>query len=58
MNNTHLEMVDNFKLLGVIIDAKLNFKFHVEHITTEINILIGLLYQIRHLLNEKSKKPL
>ena len=37
------------KYLGVLIDNKLNFKDHVDHVSKKLNKFCGLVYSIRHL---------
>ena len=37
------------KFLGVIMDNKLKFKDHVDHVSNKLNEFFGLVYRIRHL---------
>ena len=36
------------KYLGVLIDAHLNFSYHINSISTKLSRAIGVLYKIRH----------
>ena len=36
LNNEIVEFVEKFKYLGIMLDNKLNFKYHVEYITSKI----------------------
>jgi len=42
--------------LGVFIDAKLNWKAHILHLTSSVAQSVGVLYKIRHFLSEKPSK--
>lgn len=57
-NNQNIEKVQVFKLLGVYIDNKLNFKFHVDHILSKININLAIIYKIKPFLNSNTCKIL
>lgn len=58
LNGNPITRVDTFKLLGVVFDAKLNFKDHVNHILTKVNINLGVIYKIKKNLNQNAKKAL
>ena len=45
INNTCLEMVNNFKYLGVLLDRTLSWKDHVEYIGNKISSRLGMLRQ-------------
>ncbi len=47
-------MYDN-KCLGVIIDHKLCWKPHINHVKTKMSKSIAILNRIKHILNEKKK---
>ena len=48
LNDVTIEVVDSFKLLGVTIDNKLNFKEHIDNISLIIN---SKLFSIKRLFN-------
>ena len=48
INNEELKQVDNAKYLGVIMDNKLNFNFHINNIKLRLSKGISLLAKIRH----------
>ena len=48
LNGEILEEVDHAKYLGVLIDNKLNWKFHIDSITLKLSKGTGLLAKIRH----------
>ena len=50
VNNTRLEMVNNFKYLGVLLDRTLSWKDHVEYIGNKISSEIGMLRRARKVL--------
>ena len=49
-NNTRLEMVNNFKCLGVLLDHTLSWKDHEEYIGNEISFRLGMLREARKVL--------
>ena len=49
IGNHTLAKCDHSKFLGVIIDEKLNFKDHIEHISKKISISIGIIYKLAQL---------
>ena len=51
INNTQLLKCDQYKYLGVVIDKNLNWKQHVEYISTKISKACGILSKLRHCLN-------
>lgn len=53
INDSPLEKCDNYKYLGVIIDNKLNWKSHVEYISTKISKACGVLSKLRHCLSSR-----
>ena len=42
---------DHFKYLGVHIDAKLKFKFHIDELKTRLNRLCGISYRLKNHFN-------
>ena len=55
---TNLISVSNTKLLGVIIDSKLNWSDHITYIKNKISKSIGILTKIRRFLNKKTVRNL
>ena len=45
-NNTNVQLADNQKHLGLILDSKLNFNEHVESKIGKCNRIIGLMKKI------------
>ena len=54
MNSSELEKCESYKYLGVYIDSKLNWKNHIEHITSKIAKSCGALAKIRHYVDTKT----
>ena len=48
LNNNPLQCCDTYKYLGVNIDRNLNWKSHVEYITSKISKSCGALAKLRH----------
>lgn len=48
-----IERVDEFKLLGIIIDSKMTFKTHINSILLKINRNIGIINRIKNQLTDK-----
>jgi hypothetical protein len=46
LNNSNLTCCDQIKLLGIIIDNKLSWKFHIENMHSNIAPKLGLLYRL------------
>lgn len=40
--------------LGVMIDDKLNWKSHINHVASKMSMFIAILYKAQHFLNQKS----
>lgn len=51
--NNYIESVEKIKYLGVIIDQHLKWRHHVEFVTSKLQTLIPVFYNIRHVLNTK-----
>ena len=49
-----LEIVDNFKYLGVILDSRLNWSQHISYISLKISRAIGCIRKIREFLSIKN----
>ena len=50
LNGSFIKFVEQAKFLGVIIDAKMNFKHHINYISGKIAKHAGILYRIKHCL--------
>lgn len=46
------------KMLGCLLDEKLSFQFHLNHVATKISGALGLLNRAKHLLNKDSLRLL
>ena len=51
IDKTPLENCDTYKYLGVMIDRNLNWKPHIEYISTKISKACGVLSKLRHSLS-------
>ena len=56
IDNLVLKQVKEAKLLGVIIDNKLNWKSHIENVINKISNVTGVVYRIRNLCDAHSMK--
>ena len=50
--------MSSFKYLGVFIDEKLNWGTHIQMISGKLSRTCGIIYRVRNLLNQSSKKLL
>ena len=48
--NHDIERTDSIKFLGIIIDEKLSFKNHIDHISSKTSKSVGLLYRLSRFL--------
>jgi hypothetical protein len=55
LENDSIEKVENYKYLGTIIDNKLNWKEHINHIKTKINQKLPMLHYIKNKTNTAAK---
>ena len=56
IGDTHINMSQSVKYLGVHVDSKLSWKAHIAYVANKINQTIGALYRVRHCLNTKAMK--
>ena len=49
----HIEQVYEFNFLGLIIDANLNWKAHLNAIGTKVSRIIGLLHKLKYVFQKK-----
>lgn len=54
INNKAIAQKDYVKYLGILIDSKLNFNYHITAISKKISRSIGLLYKLRYYVNAKT----
>ena len=54
MNNSILTRVRATKFLGVIIDEKLTWKYHISLVRSKLTKTVGILYRVIHLLNRSA----
>ena len=47
LNNSYVSYVEKAKFLGVIVDNKLNFKYHINHVVGKISKHAGILFKIK-----------
>ena len=45
-------MVKELKFLGVTIDSRLTWKSHIHDVSNKISKISGIIYRVRHLLND------
>ena len=50
--NQDIEQVQSIKFLGVVIDSKLSWEYHIKYINQKISKAIGLLRKVRRYLNK------
>lgn len=53
-NNKCIELVREFKYLGLFIDSYLNWKAHVNHVATAIAPFIGVIGRVRYFVNRNT----
>ena len=54
LNDHEIERLDETMFLGLKIDKKLNFRSHIDHISTKISKSIGIIYKLHSLNTPKS----
>ena len=54
MQQNTIDRVNSTKFLGLIIDSKLKWHEHIQHVKHKIARSIGILYKIRHYLNKQT----
>ena len=58
INKIEIKRSDHVKYLKVYIDHKMNWSYHINHLTQHLRKSIGLLCKIRHYVNEKTTRML
>ena len=51
INNKSLELVKNYKFLGLHIDSSLNWTMHIENVINRVSSRVSLLYKAKNYLN-------
>ena len=54
INNSEIDMVYKTKLLGVVIDSKLNWKDHIAMVKSKLSKSIAIMHKAKHLLDRRS----
>ena len=54
MNQVKISPIEKSKFLGVIIDDKLTWTHHIDHVCKKVSKSIGILYKLKRYLNIKS----
>ena len=52
IEDTEIERVFETKFLGVIMDHKLNWKMHINHVKSKLAKSIAILYKVKDMLNQ------
>ena len=50
INNSHVEIIDNFKLLGITVNKHLKWNTQIENTTITVSKYIGVLNRLKHTL--------
>ena len=50
INNSHVEIVDDFKLLGITVNKHLKWNTHIENTAIKVFKNIGVLNRLKHTL--------
>ena len=50
INNSHVEIVDDFKLLGITVNKHLKWNTHIENTAIKVSKYIGVLNRLKHTL--------
>ena len=58
LNGTEIHRVSSFKYIGVILDEKLTWEPHVNHICTRLNRYFGIFYHIRNKIPQQMARQL
>jgi len=54
LNGVEIERVEKTKFLGVVIDERLNWSFHINYIKKKISKNIGIIYKARNYFNDST----
>ena len=57
-NNHTIERMSTAKFLGVIVDEKLNWSFHVSHVCKKLSKSISIIKKVKNILNSDTLKTL
>ena len=50
INNSHVEIVDDFKLLGITVNKHLKWNTHIENAAIKVSTYIGVINRLKHTL--------
>ena len=53
LNNAIIKQENSVRFLGVILDNKLKFNLHIDHICNKVSKSIGILYKLKNVTNQK-----
>ena len=53
INNSHVEIVDDFKLLGITVNKHLKWNTHIENTAIKVSKYIGVLNRLKHTLPQR-----
>ena len=53
INKEAIEESSNVKYLGILIDSRLSFKFHIDELKKKVSRSVGVLYKLRHYVTSK-----
>ena len=54
IDGNKIELSSHVKYLGILIDAFLNWNFHIDELSTKLSRAVCMLAKIRHYINEKT----
>ena len=54
VENVTIELVTNYKFLGVVLDDKFTWKLHINHVTSKVSRGLGILLKARRILDKDS----
>ena len=58
LNNMHIELVNEYKYLGLYIDSELKWTAHINYVKSKILPIIGILKRLRYVLPTVIKKQI
>ena len=54
INSHKIDMVDSFKYLGIVMDSDLNWRHHIDTLSTKLSQAAGAILKLRHLVSNKT----
>ena len=58
INNEIIEKASVSKFLGVYLDDQLNWKYHINHVIAKLSKTLGIMHNMRNLLNENTLRTI